>query len=127
MLTLLTAALLKLAARQFSNLSNCSSLKAPINIPLCLCSSSFCSLVRAAPVAATSVSPSSSPSPSSPAPPAAPGAVLFPPAPDTTLPPGPAVDLAVPPTTEGVCSRALSAFDLRPRFFLGGPVTLMLT
>jgi len=92
-----------------------------MSIPLRRCSSSFCSLVRTSAVAATSVGPSSSPSPSSPPP--APPATLLPPRPPPSLTPLAAVG-ARPPATEGVCSRAFSALDLRPRFFLIGAAAL---
>ena len=97
-----------------------------MSMPLARCSSSFCSLVMVSAVAATSVGPSSSPSPSSappPPPPPAPPVVLLTPRPPPSLTPLTAV-AARPPATEGVCSRALSAFGLRPRFFLGGPAAL---
>ena len=92
-----------------------------MSIPLMRCSSSFCSLVRTSAVAATSVGPSSSTSPSSPPP--APPATLLLPRPPPSLAPLAAVG-ARPPTTDGVCSRAFSALDLRPRFFLTGAATL---
>ena len=89
-------------------------------MPLARCSSSFCSCVRTSAVTATSVGPSSSPSPSSPP---APPATLLAPRPPPSLTPLIAVG-ARPPTTDGVCSRAFSALDFLPRFFLRGAATL---
>jgi len=70
-------------------------------------------------VAVTSVGPSfSTASPSSSS---APAAEPFVPArPPTSLP----AMFPRPPATDGVCSRAFSALDFRPRFFLGGPAAL---